>query len=156
MCIKANPGCATAADLKLKSKIEAKTHFANECNFGTEKSLHGLAAGKKLDDNRAQGCQMAYFKTKNPNLGRFWGDLQWKMLDYFMAFWSILQSFGIGISWLFGIFSPFWYVVSRKIWQPRQSPPFDLHRRSENMSPGFAAVVNVNQVLKYFSDEKNV
>jgi hypothetical protein len=22
-----------------------------------------------------QGCQMAYFQTKNPNLGKFWRDL---------------------------------------------------------------------------------
>jgi hypothetical protein len=29
---------------------------------------------------------------------------------YFTDIWYIL--------WLFGIFSPFWYVVPRKIWQP--------------------------------------
>jgi hypothetical protein len=44
-----------------------------------------------------QGCQMAYFKTKNPNLGKFWRwrFLRWKMLVYFMAIWSILQQFGL-------------------------------------------------------------
>jgi hypothetical protein len=26
------------------------------------------------------------------------------------------------ILWLFGIFFPFWYVVQRKIWQPRNQP----------------------------------
>jgi hypothetical protein len=36
-----------------------------------------------------QGCQMAYFQTKNPYLGKFWRDLQWKFLVYFMAIWSI-------------------------------------------------------------------
>jgi hypothetical protein len=25
---------------------------------------------------RRQGCQMAYFQTKNPNLGKFWSTLQ--------------------------------------------------------------------------------
>jgi hypothetical protein len=40
-----------------------------------------------------QGCQMADFPTKNPNLGKFWRDLQWKMLVYFMAMWSILRPF---------------------------------------------------------------
>jgi hypothetical protein len=41
-----------------------------------------------------QGCQMAYFQTKNLNLGRYWRVLQWKMLDY-SAIWSILRLFGI-------------------------------------------------------------
>jgi hypothetical protein len=26
-----------------------------------------------------QGCQMAYFLTKNPNLGKSWRVLQWKL-----------------------------------------------------------------------------
>jgi hypothetical protein len=26
-------------------------------------------------------CQMVYFQTKNPNLGKFWRVLQWKMLS---------------------------------------------------------------------------
>jgi hypothetical protein len=42
-----------------------------------------------------QGCQMAYFQAKNPNLGKFWSDLQWNVLVYFMAIWSILQPFGL-------------------------------------------------------------
>jgi hypothetical protein len=32
-----------------------------------------------------QGCQMAYFQTKNTNLGKFLKALDWKMLIYFMA-----------------------------------------------------------------------
>jgi hypothetical protein len=36
-----------------------------------------------------QGCQMIYFQTRNPNLGKFWRFLQWKMLVYFMDIWSI-------------------------------------------------------------------
>jgi hypothetical protein len=42
-----------------------------------------------------QGCQMALFQTKNPKLGKFWRFLQWKMLVYFTATWSIFLPFGI-------------------------------------------------------------
>jgi hypothetical protein len=42
------------------------------------------------------GCQMVYFQTKNPNLGKFWRVLLWKVsvfcFTYFMAI----------ISWSFG------------------------------------------------------
>jgi hypothetical protein len=37
-----------------------------------------------------QGCQMVYFQNKDPNLGKFWIVLRWKMLEYF--------------SWAFGLF----------------------------------------------------
>jgi hypothetical protein len=30
-----------------------------------------------------QGCHMVCFQTKNPNLGKFWMFLQWKILVYF-------------------------------------------------------------------------
>jgi hypothetical protein len=36
-----------------------------------------------------QCCQMVYFQTKNPNLGKFWRALVWKMLIYFMDIWNI-------------------------------------------------------------------
>jgi hypothetical protein len=42
-----------------------------------------------------QGCQTAFFKTKNPNLNEFWRALQWKMLVYVMVIWSILRPFGV-------------------------------------------------------------
>jgi hypothetical protein len=72
-----------------------------------------------------QGRQMVYFQTDNPNLGKFWRILLMEdvgifygrlvyifyfHLVYFEAIWYIL--------WLFGIFFPFWYVLTRKIWQP--------------------------------------
>jgi hypothetical protein len=38
---------------------------------------------------------MAYFQTKNPTLGKFWRDLQWKILVKIMAIWSLLRPFGI-------------------------------------------------------------
>jgi hypothetical protein len=58
---------------------------------------------------------MVCFQTKNPNLGKFWRVLQWKMLVYFTDIWSILRSFVIfyghlvhftvfcHILWTFGI-----------------------------------------------------
>jgi hypothetical protein len=49
-----------------------------------------------VEDALKQGCHMAYFQTKNPDLGKFWRVLQWKMFLYYMAICSIL--------WLFGIF----------------------------------------------------
>jgi hypothetical protein len=40
-------------------------------------------------------CQMVCFQTKNPNSGKFWRALEWKMLVLFIFIWNILQSFGI-------------------------------------------------------------
>jgi hypothetical protein len=66
---------------------------------------------------------MVYFQTQNTNLGKFWRVLQWKLLVYFMAIWSILWPFGLFYGH-FGLFcgylvyfSPFWYVAPRKSWQ---------------------------------------
>jgi hypothetical protein len=35
--------------------------------------------------------QMVCFQTKNPNLGKFWRVLLWKILVYFMTIWSTLR-----------------------------------------------------------------
>jgi hypothetical protein len=43
----------------------------------------------------AQGCQMVHFQTKNPNLGKFWNALHWKMLIYLMAICNISGTFGV-------------------------------------------------------------
>jgi hypothetical protein len=70
------------------------------------------------------GCQMLYFKTKNPILGKFLRVLKWKVLVYFMALCSILRPFSIFCGHLIIFhgylvyFFPFWYLVPRKIWQP--------------------------------------
>jgi hypothetical protein len=34
---------------------------------------------------------MVCFQTKNPNLGKFWSVLQFKILVYFTPIWSILR-----------------------------------------------------------------
>jgi hypothetical protein len=73
-------------------------------------------------NGEGQGCQMAYFQSKNSNLGKFLSALLWKKLVYFVAIWSILRDLvyfmaNEYILWLYGIFFPFWYVVTTKIWQ---------------------------------------
>jgi hypothetical protein len=72
-----------------------------------------------------QGCEMVYFQTKNTNLGKFWRALEWKMLVCFMNIWNILRTLGIFYDLYISTFcfhlvcfSPFWYTVARKIWQP--------------------------------------
>jgi hypothetical protein len=55
---------------------------------------------------------MVCFQTKNPNLGKFWRVLQWKMMVYFMDTLSILRSFVI----FYGHFVQFvaiWYIFTR-------------------------------------------
>jgi hypothetical protein len=52
-----------------------------------------------LYDGTHQGCQIVFFQTKNPNLGKFWRALEWKGLvyghtEYFTAIWYILWPFG--------------------------------------------------------------
>jgi hypothetical protein len=62
------------------------------------------SVSEKAASHLEQGCQMAYFQTKNPNLGKFWRVLQWKMLVYLMTFWSTYFT-AIGNNlWPFGIF----------------------------------------------------
>jgi hypothetical protein len=36
-----------------------------------------------------------YFQTKNPNLGKIWRALEWKMLSYFITIWYKLWPFGV-------------------------------------------------------------
>jgi hypothetical protein len=54
----------------------------------------------------------------DPNLGKFWRVVQWKMLYYIILFYGHLNYFMAiwYIMWYFGLFSAFWYVVPRKIW----------------------------------------
>jgi hypothetical protein len=75
-----------------------------------------------------QGCQMAYFQTKNPSLGKFRRIWQWKMLVYFMAIyayftsiWYTLWSLGIFYSYLV-YFSPFGMLCQEKSGNPDSDP----------------------------------
>jgi hypothetical protein len=55
--------------------------------------------------------QQHYFSAKNPNLGKFWRALDWKILTYFMVIWNILQTFGIFYDHLVH-FMFIWYIFS--------------------------------------------
>jgi hypothetical protein len=50
-----------------------------------------------------QGCQMAYFQTKNTYLGKFWGSCNGKC-------WYIIWPFGLHIVPLFDIFVAIWHI----------------------------------------------
>jgi hypothetical protein len=84
---------------------------------------------------------MVYFKTKNPNLGKFWMALHrmenvcifYDHLEYFTAIWNILRPFGRVYIWPFDIvcghlvyFSHFGMFAPIKIWQPCRVARFFL------------------------------
>jgi hypothetical protein len=50
-------------------------------------------------------------QKSNPNLGKFWKGLAMKNV-------GLPIERPLSIVWPFGLFFPFWCVVSRKIWQP--------------------------------------
>jgi hypothetical protein len=54
---------------------------------------------------------MVYFQTENPNLGKFWRALDWKMLINFTDNCTTLQTFGIFYDHLV-IFVFVWYIFS--------------------------------------------
>jgi hypothetical protein len=54
--------------------------------------------GVSINVCRDQGCQMAYFQTKSPNLGKFWTVLQWKMLVHFIVIYIVY-------------FTAIWYIL---------------------------------------------
>jgi hypothetical protein len=54
---------------------------------------------------------MVYFQTKK-NWGKFWRVLQWKMMVYLTAIWSISLPFGIFFGHLV-YFMVIWYIVPR-------------------------------------------
>jgi hypothetical protein len=41
-----------------------------------------------------QGCQMVYFQTKNPYMGKLWRALKWVRLVYSFAIWNLLLPLG--------------------------------------------------------------
>jgi hypothetical protein len=59
-----------------------------------------------------QGCQMAYFQTKNPDMGKFLTVLQWKMLVYYVSIWYIFWLLGIFFGYL-GKILAIWSSISR-------------------------------------------
>jgi hypothetical protein len=48
-----------------------------------------VLTSQRLQCRRDQDCQMVYFQTKNPNLGKFLRTLEWELLLYFMRIWNV-------------------------------------------------------------------
>jgi hypothetical protein len=59
-----------------------------------------------------QCCQMVYFQTKNPDLGKFWKVLQWKTLVFFSIILSILRPNVVFYGHLLHLVV-IWYIFSR-------------------------------------------
>jgi preprotein translocase subunit SecY len=72
---------------------------------------------------------MAYFQTENRNSGK----LQWKMLVYFTAMWSILRSIGIFCDHLV-YFMVIWYILSRfgMLYQEQSGNPASVASRQHD------------------------
>jgi hypothetical protein len=61
---------------------------------------------------------MVSFRTKNPHIGQILEGFAMVDVDKnLMAIWPIFRPFGKFYGYLV-YFSPFWYVVPIKIWQP--------------------------------------
>jgi hypothetical protein len=52
---------------------------------------------------------MEYFQTKNPDLGKFWRVLQWKLLEYNTTIWSIFRILRVFVYVHFEHFMVLWY-----------------------------------------------
>jgi hypothetical protein len=81
-------------------------------------SVNTCLTGNRCLPSTYQGCQMVCFITKNPNLGKFWRAIEWKMLVYVMVNWNILGPFSNVVVIWYTYLTSFGYIVSRKIWQP--------------------------------------
>jgi hypothetical protein len=77
---------------------------------------------------------MAYFQTKNPNLGKFWRVLEWEGLVYYLAMWNILWVYVI--LWQFGTFSPVLvYFVKKNLATLTRIPkPIPKLKRSSSLA----------------------
>jgi hypothetical protein len=81
---------------------------------------------------------MVYFQTKNPNLGKFWMALEWKMLAYFVVIWNILCPLHRYISWPFGNLVVIWYILS----------PALVHCVKKNLASMVPSRIHTNQCEK--------
>jgi hypothetical protein len=73
--------------------------------------------GRKEKKMFVLGCQMVYFQTENPDLGKFRRALDWEMFMDFMYIWNILWTFGTFCIHLVH-FVRFWCHLPKRIWQP--------------------------------------
>jgi hypothetical protein len=68
---------------------------------------------------------MVYFQTKNPKLGKFWRVLQWKMLVYFMVYFTAIQFYG-----RFVYFVVIWFLFSVLVYCAKKNLAALFHIRS--------------------------
>jgi hypothetical protein len=81
---------------------------------------------------------MVYFQTKNPNLGKFWRALEWKILDhlkYFTAIWY--NSFFSKKTWSHGLQQSKKFLSRKKslLTKRRQVFLFDNYNLSDSAKP---------------------
>jgi hypothetical protein len=74
------------------ASTDRKSHLCKRCSRIRIRKV-------RLEEFARQGCQI--LKPKMQNWENFWMVLQWKMLAYFMAIWSIALPFGKFL-WKFG------------------------------------------------------
>jgi hypothetical protein len=123
-------------------------------------------AGFDLITQNDEGCQMVHFQTQNPNVGKFWRALKWKMLVYFLAILNIFQPFGLSVV-LWYIFSHLGVLFHEKSGNPgtyaysgnffrdpfQKSTSFPLQALQENLIPFPYKVAKAMDphIYRYFS-----
>jgi hypothetical protein len=83
---------------------------------------------------------MVSFQTQNPNLGKFWRALDWKMLMYFVPVWNILHTAGIFYDhlvhfvFIWYIF-PVWVIFTEKNLATLAALPLNIQSRGTEVEP---------------------
>jgi hypothetical protein len=69
-------------------------------------TLKAFRSSTEREPIPTKGCQMVYFHTKNPNLGKFCRVFQWKMLMFGLSYWHLV------FLWPFSLvyFMVIWYI----------------------------------------------
>jgi hypothetical protein len=124
------------------------------CRRSNKTSLFPVTSEQKKSFSPSipfQGCQMVYFLTKNPNLGKFFEGHRCENVEYFtdifgyfMTMWYILCSLGT-------VFR-FWDHIPRKIWQPcsiLQGDQMSLLKNRPRCSPMHNFVKSSKQILPW-------
>jgi hypothetical protein len=105
-------------------------YFLNDC-FSCWKRIDWIFPQPLRNSNPrtpVQCCQMVYFQTENPNLGKFWKVLQWKMFGIFRAILSISRPTGIFYGHLVH-FVVIWYIFTRfgMLYREKSGNPASVH-----------------------------
>jgi hypothetical protein len=82
---------------------------------------------------------MVCFQTKNPNLGKFWRALDWKMLICFIPIWNILGTLGIFYDHLLQ-FVFIRYIISG----------FGIMHQEKSGNPARQAIVREKKLARFF------